>query len=129
MAIRILISGRGCLGSNTSTDLVEAEVERVLDDERHDGRRRGNEVRELRREGRQQFGAVRLFICRPAARGLDFQQVGVRAAPPGMCREKRALTRRENRASSKQGVARPELTNSLSIYFHRTLVSSRLRPP
>ena len=35
-------------------------MERVLDDARHELRR--DEVRELRREGRQQFGAVRLLV-------------------------------------------------------------------
>ena len=62
-----------------SPPLVEADVERELDDQRHELFR--NEVREFRHEGREEFCAVRFFVGFPAARGLDFPQVGVRAMP------------------------------------------------
>ena len=54
-------------------------MERELDDQRHELFR--NEVREFRHEGREEFCAVRFFVGFPAARGLDFPQVGVRAMP------------------------------------------------
>ena len=62
-----------------SPPLVEADVERELDDQRHELFR--NEVREFRHEGREEFCAVRFFVGFPATRGLDFPQVGVRAMP------------------------------------------------
>ena len=62
-----------------SPPLVEADVERELDDQRHELFQ--NEVREFRHEGREEFCAVRFFVGFPAARGLDFPQVGVRAMP------------------------------------------------
>ena len=56
-------------------------MERELDDQRHELFR--NEVREFRHEGREEFCAVRFFVGFPAARGLDFPQVGMRAMPTG----------------------------------------------
>ena len=58
--------------------LVEADVERELDDERHELRR--HEMSKLRDEGRQELRAVRFLVRLPAARGLDLLQVRVRAA-------------------------------------------------
>ena len=58
-----------------SPPLVEADVERELDDQRHELFR--NEVRKFRHKGREEFCAVRFFVGFPAARGLDFTQVGV----------------------------------------------------
>ena len=51
-------------------------MKRELDDERHELCR--NEMRELWREGCQQFRAVGLLVRLEAARGIYCQQVGVR---------------------------------------------------
>ena len=80
-------------------------MEGALDDARHELRR--DEVREFWHKNGQHSGTVHLFVGRPAARGVEFLQVGVRAvsivtfpwAP-------RAVTRREKRAAAKQD--RPE---------------------
>ena len=61
-----------------SPPLVEADVERELDDQRHELFR--NEVREFRHEGREEFCAVRFFVGFPAARGLDFPQACAESA-------------------------------------------------
>ena len=68
---------RTSIFTNDSPGLVEADVERELEDERHELRR--NEMRKLRDEGRKERRAVCLLICLPAARGLDLLQVRVRA--------------------------------------------------
>ena len=56
--------------------LVEAYVKRELDDERHE--LFGNEMRKLRRESCQESRAMGLLVRLEAARGIYFQQVGVR---------------------------------------------------
>ena len=56
--------------------LVEAYMKRELDDERHE--LFGNEMRKLRRESCQESRAVGLLVRLEAARGIYFQQVGVR---------------------------------------------------
>ena len=51
-------------------------MKRELHDARHELRR--NEMRKLRRESCQEFCAVGLLVRLEAARGIYFQQVGVR---------------------------------------------------
>ena len=94
-----------------SPPLVEADVERELDDQRHELFR--NEVREFRHEGREEFCAVRFFVGFPAARGLDFPQVGVRAMPgvilrriyPHSSQQLRGDTERPTALRRSQGTA------------------------
>ena len=106
MGRRTLIWGRGCLGrSNTSTYLVEAEVEGVLDDARHELRR--DEVRELWRESCQELLPVRLRDRVEAARGLYFLKVGVHPVSIVLSPVGRVLTYRENRTATKQD--RPQI--------------------
>ena len=90
-----------------SPPLVEADVERELDDQRHELFR--NEVRKFRHEGREEFCAVRFFVGFPAARGLDFPQVGVRAMPGVILKDICCMPRRGRRRAATIP-ARPRLT-------------------